>query len=209
MARAFTLLELLLVLALLVVLAGLAMPLFDGSFTSLRLRRATDEVLAVWVRARTAAIESGRPHQFRFRAGSGDYLIEPWPRDEDNSTNPANARDSSGEFLLELHNEDGTVIIRDRLPEGIVITGGEHTSRGSAQGGRSPRIVESLAGDTRAAGPFGAGWSAPVLFHPDGTAFDASLLLGNGRRQYQRATLRGLTGTGHSSQLIPASALSR
>ncbi len=207
MARAFTLLELLLVLALLVVLASLAMPLFEGSFTSLRLRRATDEVLAVWVRTRTAAIESGRPHQFRFRAGSGDYLVEPWPRDEENSTNPANTRDSSDKFLLELHHEDGTVVLRARLPEGIVITGGEQTSRGSAQGERSPRMAESLTGDARAVGPYGTGWSAPVLFHPDGTALDVTLLLGNGRRQYQRATLRGLTGSGHSSQLIPASAL--
>jgi prepilin-type N-terminal cleavage/methylation domain-containing protein len=207
--RAFTLLELLLVLALLVVLAGLAMPMFEGSFASLRLRRATDQVLAVWVRVRTAAIESGRPHQFRFRADSGDYLVEPWPQDEEFSVTLATDKDSTQEGLQETRREDGAILIRDRLPEGIVLKGGERTIHGSAQGEPSTHEVESLTAGTSAAGPYGIGWSAPILFHPDGTALDVSLLLSNGRRQYQRATLRGLTGTSHSSKIIPASELDR
>lgn len=207
--RAWTLLELLLVLALLVVITSLAMPILDGSFASLRLRRATDQVIAVWIRARTAAIESGRPHQFRFKADTGDYLVEPWPRDEDPAAASPQGKDSSREFLLDLRNEDGTVILHDRLPEGIVLTGGERKSRDSAQSESSPSVVESLAGDTRAPSPYGTGWSAPILFYPDGTTLDASLLLSNSRRQTQRATLRGLTGIGRASPLIPASERAR
>lgn len=206
---AFTLLELLLVLALLVVMAGLTMPIFEGSFASLRLRRATDQVLAVWVRVRTASIESGRPHQFRFRADSGDYLVEPWPQDEEFSVTLATDSNSTQKGLQETRREDGALLIRDRLPEGIVLKKGMRTIRGSVQGKPSTREVKSLTAGDSAAGPYGVGWSAPILFYPDGTALDVSLLLSNGQRQYQRATLRGLTGTGHSSKIIPASELDR
>ena len=214
--RAFTLLELLLVLALLVVLAALAMPLFEGSFASLRLRRATDQIVAVWIRTRAAAIDSGRPHRFLFRAGSGDYLVEPWPRSEDDSATSPDGRGAFREFPEEFHGEDGTLLIRDRLPEGIVIAEGERVDHDSSQG-ESSRVVASLTDISRAAGspetgaqgkgPHGTAWSSPILFYPDGTALDASLLLGNTRRQYQRATLRGLTGTGRASRLIPAGRL--
>ncbi len=207
--RAWTLLELLLVLALLVVISSLAMPILDGSFASLRLRRATDQVIAVWIRARTAAIESGRPHQFRFKTGTGNYLVEPWPRSEGPATAAPQEKESSQDPLVDLRNEDGSVLLHDRLPEGIVLTGGERKSRDSTQSESSPGVVESLTGDTRAAGPFGSGWSAPILFFPDGTTFNASLLLRNARRLTQRATLRGLTGTGHASPLIPASESAR
>ena len=204
---AFTLLELLLVLALLVVLAGLAMPMFAGSFTSLKLRRATDQVLAVWIQARTAAIESGQLHQFRFQTDSGDYLVEPWPRDEQFSVTPAAENDPLHEGLQNIRREDGALLVRDRLPKGIVLKRGERAIRGSAQGEPSTSEVESLAAGTTTTGLYGIGWSAPILFYPDGTTNDVSLLLSNGQRQYQRATLRSLTGTGHSSKIIPASEL--
>jgi prepilin-type N-terminal cleavage/methylation domain-containing protein len=206
---AFTLLELLLVLALLVVLAGLAMPLFEGSFTSLKLRRATDQVLAVWIQARTAAIESGQLHQFRFQTDSGDYLVEPWPRDEEFSVTPAADNDSMHKGFQNIRREDGALLVRDRLPQGILLKRGERAIRGSAQGEPSTSEVESLTAGNTTTGPYGIGWSAPVLFHPDGTTNDVSLLLSNGQQQYQRATLRSLTGTGRSSKIIPASELNR
>jgi len=206
---AWTLFELLLVLALLVVLAGLAMPLLEGSFTSLRLRRATDQVLAVWGQARIAAIESGRIHQFCFQPGGGDYLVEPWPRDEETAVNTIDVRQLSFTYPVERNNEDGTVILRDCLPEGIELVGGQRASRVPASGEPAPSEVVSLTAGTPAADPNGKGWSAPILFYPDGTTVDASLLLGNTRKQYQRASLRGLTGSGRASPLIPASELER
>jgi len=65
--RGMTLFELLLVLMLLVVVGSLAVPLFEGSFASIRLRRGTDRVLATWTQARRQAIDSGLIYQFRFQ----------------------------------------------------------------------------------------------------------------------------------------------
>ena len=73
-----TLVELLLVLALLVVVGSLAAPLYEGSFSSLRLRRGTDQVLASWSEARTHAIEAGKIYQFRFEPEGGKYRVDPW-----------------------------------------------------------------------------------------------------------------------------------
>jgi hypothetical protein len=37
-------------------------------------------------------------------------------------------------------------------------------------------------------------WSQPILFHPDGTTSDATLVLTNEEQVSIRVTLRGLTG---------------
>src|SRR5215208_6937487 len=57
--RGMTLVELLVVLALLVVIGSIVVPVFTGSFASVRLRRAGDQVLTRWSQARARAIESG------------------------------------------------------------------------------------------------------------------------------------------------------
>src|SRR5689334_7727210 len=76
--RGMTLVELLLVLALLVIIGSLVVPVFVGSFSSVRLRRAGDEVLARWAQARGRAIETGDIFQFRYASGTGTYQVEPW-----------------------------------------------------------------------------------------------------------------------------------
>ena len=45
------------------------------------------------------------------------------------------------------------------------------------------------------------GWSPPVLFYPDGTASDASVLLSNERGLTLRVTLRGLTGIARPGEI--------
>ena len=44
-------------------------------------------------------------------------------------------------------------------------------------------------------------WSPPILFNPDGTTSDASLVLQNDKGQTIRVTLRGLTGIADASDV--------
>lgn len=174
--RAFTLFEVLLVLILLVIIGSLILPLFEGAFTSVRLRRATDQLLAAWSEARARAIESGQIQQFRYQPESGNYRSEPWYPEE---IAPAVAEP------VEPVEEIG-------LPQDIVFAEGEVETYDPAMGSQLAAMGQGGSGI----------WSSPILFFPDGSTSAATVTLRNDRRIFQRATLRALTGTGRGSELL-------
>lgn len=176
--RAFTLFEVLLVLILLVIIGSLVMPLFEGAFTSVRLRRATDQLLSSWSETRVRAIETGQIQQFRYQPESGNYRSEPWyPED----VAPAIAE--SGEPTEEI-----------ALPQDIVFAEGDVESFDPVAGSQPTSMGQGSSGI----------WSSPILFFPDGSTSAATVLLRNDKRVFQRATLRALTGTGRASELLSA-----
>jgi hypothetical protein len=76
---------------------------------------------------------------------------------------------------------------KTRLPSGVIFAHSDVSS--------SNQLTATMgsAGD----GP----WSAPIIFRPDGTTSDASVLLTNEPGQTVRVTLRGLTGTSIASEV--------
>ncbi len=190
-ARGMTLFEILLVLVLLVVLGSLATPLLDSTFSSMRLRRGTDQVLAAWSEARTKAIEHGQIYQFRFSEESNKYRVDRWYADESQRAKKASSTATSS---LEGSEEKPDWHTQAALSETVFFVGGEQAGVDTA----GSREVETLAGEKNAA------WSAPIFFFPDGTTSEASLLLRNEKERYQRATLRALTGIARASKLLSA-----
>ena len=198
-----TLLEMLLVIALITILASLAMPLFEESFESIRLRQGTDQVIAIWSRTRSAAIESGQIHLFRYQAQTGDYRVEPLHTESEAPDRLPPERVTTGAKFTESSSaawfdENGSAIFEASLPESIIIRTGESldTRQGEdAAGGQSDKEATTRPLDNRA----DREWSAPILFYPDGTTSDASLLV-ESRRQQQRVTLRGLTGVARTGE---------
>jgi type II secretory pathway pseudopilin PulG len=174
--QAFTLFEVLLVLTLLVIIGSLIMPLFESGFASVRLRRATDQLLAAWSETRVRAIETGQIQQFRYQPATGNYRSEPWYPEE---VAPA---------IAEPVEPVADVV----LPEEVVFVEGDVAS------------YDPVAGDqVTPLGQGGSGvWSSPVLFFPDGSTSAATILLRNERQVFQRATLRALTGVGRASELL-------
>ncbi len=174
--RALTLFEVLLVLVLLVIVGSLTMPLFEGGFASVRLKRATDQVLTAWSETRARAIETGEIQQFRFQSESGNYRSEPWYPEES----------------LPTIEEPATPVADVVLPEQVVFVEG------------NVQVFEPTAGpQVTPMGQGGTGiWSSPILFFPDGSTSAATVLLRNEKQIFQRATLRALTGTGRASELL-------
>ncbi len=197
--RGITLIELMLVLLLLVAIGSLTIPLVEGSFATLRLRRATDRVVAVWVRARVAAIESGQVHQFLFRTESGDYRVEPWPTDKEAIEPILGNRSERQSSTYEFYPDDGTAILQGKLPESIEFYRGQQVHDPTSDDSQWEQSVEDLTQAREKE------WSQPILFFPDGTSSTVSLMLRNQRQQYQRATLRGLTGTSRTSGILTES----
>src|SRR5690242_20515691 len=72
----FTLMELLLVLAILVAIGALVYPSLERPFAAERLRRGGDQVRAHWSKARNHAIESGEVYVFKCQLQGSRYLIE-------------------------------------------------------------------------------------------------------------------------------------
>jgi len=74
--RAVTLVEVLLVLALLVMLASIAWPALGPPMANQRLRKAADKVRTSWAATRVDAMSSGQTFLFRCAIDGSQYQIE-------------------------------------------------------------------------------------------------------------------------------------
>jgi type II secretory pathway pseudopilin PulG len=181
--RALTLVEMCLVLALLVVIGAMAAPLMEGSFSRAGVQSGAELVRGAWARARLAAMESGQTYVFRFEPRGSRFQIITldklgMPGSEVMQPDAPNAERDVADMLR---------LSRSRLPDGVIFAGGDVSS--------SSQVLATLGTIDQTA------WSAPILFHPDGTTSDASVLVANAAQQTVRVTLRGLTGIASASDV--------
>jgi prepilin-type N-terminal cleavage/methylation domain-containing protein len=170
--QAYTLLEVILVLALLVIITGITLPTILSSYASYRVRAGTDTIRAGFVDARMHAIEDARPYRFAFVPGKGNFRVAPddpayWsgspPQDE-----------KSPPFIRE-----------EALPNGIRFSLNDNP-------------VDTQSPSALPIGSVGPEqWTTYVVFEPDGTADNPpspiTLTLTGARPLV--ITLRGITGT--------------
>jgi type II secretory pathway pseudopilin PulG len=201
-----TLVELLVVLALLVVIGSIVVPVFTGSFSSVRLRRAGDQVLSRWSQARAMAIERGETYQFTFTPESGTYQVGPWMpflQESGSDTTSSSTRvatpitaTSESATAAPAENPTGQSVT---LPDTIKFQSGQIAVEDSLTAERQVASMQ-VQGDSV---------STPILFFPDGTTSQASVVLANDRNQFVRLTLRGLTGVGRATDILSREELQR
>jgi prepilin-type N-terminal cleavage/methylation domain-containing protein len=168
----FTLFELMLVMAVMVITAALSFPSLRNMFGAHKLTAAIDAVRGGWSEARARAINEGRPYRFSVEPGGSHFRVAPdsaiyWP----NST-PSNDPDGKG-YILE-----------QALPTGVRFAVGDAPP--AAAGAQEPTKEDSK--------PSG-NWSTAVVFLPDGTARDDVKISFQLRGVRPKAiVLRGLTG---------------
>ena len=73
---AFTLFELVLVMFIVTVAAGIGIPLVDAMLNPNQLVAATDTVRSKWEATRNRAMEEGRPYRFSIQEGGSKFKIE-------------------------------------------------------------------------------------------------------------------------------------
>jgi Tfp pilus assembly protein FimT len=146
----FTLFEMVLVLALIVVLAALTYPPLNEMYASSRVDAAADQVRARLADARTQAVNEGRPYRFAVVRGRGNFRVAP-----DSPEFWANAGGES-------ESANGALIIQEALPRGI------RFSLGAA----AADVQEVVTGETALpAGDVAPDmWASVVTFLPDGAA---------------------------------------
>lgn len=190
---AVTLLELLLVLCLLVILAGLAWAALDRPLATQRLRKAADALRAEWGRARVEAISSGQTYIFRYTPESGQYSVECFLGPE--AAPDAVLLDEPGVSGDGLQAPTASHWHERSLPEGIAFAAGQTAFDTRAQTALS-EAESSMAGEPIPTEPVPVEpiQADPLLFYPDGTTSTAQVFLKNKHGRWIELSLRGLTG---------------
>lgn len=206
-----TLLELMLVLALLVIMGALALPSLRIPLDNQRLRKTGDVIRVAWNKARVKAIKTGQTQMFCYNAEEKTYSTRPHYSDRDVLEADAarggmSTAATDGTAMAAAQQADMVEARAKTLPDGIVFVSSE--VRADL---RSRRLQEELSRQQYAAGPTADGMTnscqdiPAILFYPDGTTSDARLVLTNQHGQsHVVVSLRSLTGTVKVSGLVSA-----
>jgi prepilin-type N-terminal cleavage/methylation domain-containing protein len=73
----FTLIEMLLVIAVIIALGAVAYPTLSAMYGDVKIKAAADAVRASWTDARSHAIEDGRAYRFAVQPGTGKFRVAP------------------------------------------------------------------------------------------------------------------------------------
>lgn len=191
--RGLSLIELLLVLAILVAVAALAAPTLTGPLENHRLRKSGDLLRSAWGRTRIRAMEEGRVYMFRYQQNGNQYQSQPWMGGGDfelSAFELQEVNDLTAPVVSGASGAQAELAVK-QLPDDVTFAGGELEADIRAL------LIEDELGVAAT-----SGWSRPIMFHPDGTSSDARVVLTNKRNRFVVLQLRGLTGIANVSDLL-------
>lgn len=207
--KAFTLLELLLVLAILVALAGIAVPTFESMVTSRKLTESIQQLLNELKAARVAAMRTGQAQVMRATLQTRDYSITPWLGGTESQDASAGAT---------VMGTDGQVVATEKGVSGGVSTSAVDASSGLKQlsSGVQFSAIETLVDSrnalelqntgevmpTAGVAVTTDGLSSPLLVYPDGSTTTAQIVLVDQRGRRMAIQIRGVTGQLSSFRLM-------
>jgi Tfp pilus assembly protein FimT len=148
---AYTLFEMLLVCAIILVLAALVAPSMMGLQGSYKVTGAVDSVRSAWAEARARAIDEGRPYRFSVEPQGSSYRVAPDHPDYWGGSQPSNDPNGAG------------LVLEKALPGGVrFAVNGEGAGSGPVDETLKIELDEKITSN--------ANWSTAVIFLPDGTA---------------------------------------
>jgi prepilin-type N-terminal cleavage/methylation domain-containing protein len=167
----YTLLEMVLVTALIGILAALSYPAIDSMYNGQRLDAGVDAVEAAWAQARSRAIHEGRNYRFAVVLGQGNYRIAP----------------DLPDYWSGVSGGDPTALVREgTLPRGVTFASPEDGLALQPPGGQTA-LPEGSVGPEQ--------WVPVAVFKPDGSAeADAHILFQSAAAAPKELSLRGITG---------------
>ena len=179
----YTLVEMLLVLAVILALASISWPAMERVYADYHLRRAAETMATAMAGARVRAIDAGTAYQFRFEPGGRRWCVLPYERDDlsGNSSDGASSASSAG-------------VLSGEIPEPLYFL----TTDPNA-------AVEQLNADALASLPEAAlwtnvAWSSPIVYSADGSAVESHFDVADDKGNSYRISVRELTGAARVEQ---------
>jgi prepilin-type N-terminal cleavage/methylation domain-containing protein len=170
---AYTLMELVIVMAVLVVLATLVYPSIDAMYGDYRVTAATDLIRTAWATTRARAIDEGLAYRFAIVPNQGNFRVAP----------DSPSYWGGGDAPPPPDGGPAPLVQEDALPKGVRFVTAD-SGAPPVQGGDSvlPAVDPGL-------------WTPVVTFLPDGTAAQDVEIVFNARGARPVVLrLRGLTG---------------
>jgi prepilin-type N-terminal cleavage/methylation domain-containing protein len=165
----FTLLEILLVLAIIVAISSVAAMIVKTAYQGQRLQAAADRVRYALNQTRYLAMSSGQTYVVRFAIGGNEAVTGQWESDAAGDTPAA--------------------------PVGgkIVLSEGMSFSNGGARDMRTP--TSGNVADFSQSGGSSSGGQVDVFYYPDGSSSEATIVVANREKREIGVAVHGLTGT--------------
>jgi len=206
--NAVTLLELMLVLALLVAFAGIAIPSFESMVSSRRLSQSIEKIRNEIMEGRVTAMRTGQAQVIRMTLQGKDYSISPWLGGSEAQDASAGATVmQSGQVIQTQATTGGGAVSTSessgstrQLSEGVQFSMVETLidSRNALAIEQSGGTVQTTGGSSQGDG---AGLSSPLLLYPDGSCTTAQIILIDEKGRRMAIQIRGVTGQLKSMRL--------
>ena len=191
-ASGYTLLELLLVVAILVCVASAVAPTVVARMAEYRLKQGAESVRSAISATRIHAIDLSSVYQFRFEPGGRRYLAVPTDTDAIAMSQTAGATPGG----MPRGSVESGQLPEDLSFQAVVaatpaVSGSTSTLPAGATDGAWSQAVAHVP---NAAAFSSAAWSAPIVFRPDGTAIESALNVVDKQGDGFELKVRELTG---------------
>lgn len=196
--RAFTLLELLLTLAVISAIAAVVIPQVGWLIGDRRLMRGADQLRIEMTRLRVQAMKGGQTMVLEAMLQGGSLRARPYASPTD-ATQTSNDAAAPSALLSGAKQAAVAPVIADPttedmldLPESVTVE-----SVAVASSARAAEIEQTTLGQQS------QGWSRPVLFYADGTTSTAAITLRHEKMGSIVVNLRGITGDATVGEVKP------
>jgi prepilin-type N-terminal cleavage/methylation domain-containing protein len=207
--QAFTLLELILVLAIMVAIAGIAVPSFESMIGSRRLTQSIDKLRNDIAEARVTAMRTGQAQVMQATLQGSNYTIVPWlgGNEAQDAAAGATLMSNSGQVVKTQAESSGVsssepVVAADakQLSTGVQFFAVETLidSRNAFEIQKSTGVVPTSGAQDAVVG----GISSPLLLYPDGSSTTAQIVLVDTKGRRMAIQIRGVTGQMRILRLI-------
>ena len=198
---AATLFELLLVLAILVAMAGVAIPTFASMVSSRRLGESIEKMRNEIMAGRVTAMRTGQAQVLQVTLQGKDYSITPWLGGSEAQDASAGATImQSGEIIQTQPVAGGGSVSTSvssnstkQLSQGVSFSAVE-----TLVDSRNALAIEQAGGTVPAGGGSsqgdGSGLSSPLLLYPDGSCTTGQIVLLDEQGRRMAIQIRGVTG---------------
>ncbi len=190
----YSLLELMIVLAILAAMATIAAPSLRGPLDKSRLRSAARKVQSALSQSRARAIREGVALVFRYELGGNQWQLlrtGPSPTSTDASRISSESDELSNADIAPAgagFNDTESLVVRDDvLPVGVTFADGDLNELAIEEWSSAEQLAPETSGDTEKI------WSRPIRFLPNGRSENRTVTLHGKRRFAVQVSIRGLT----------------